>query len=183
MEDVNYNGKTVRVNPFAGYFYRDNLMIGVKLGYSQTNVQLDNLSLVIDDLDFSLSNMKYTETLYSGTIFHRSYVGLDAGKRFGLFNETNLAFSTGNSNFSRQVDGEPYVTQTAVTQIRLGINPGVCVFIMENVAAEFSLGVAGLTYRKEKQTINDIDSGSRRNSGANFKINLFNIYIGVTVCL
>lgn len=183
LEDLNYYGKTIRVNPFAGYFYKDNLMLGVKLGYTQTIAQLDNIGLAIEDLDFSLSDMRLSETMYSGTIFHRSYVGLDAGKRFGLFNETNLAFSTGNSSFTRIADNEPVVTETSITEMRLGINPGISVFIMQNVAAEFSFGVAGLTYRHEKQTINQVDSGSRKNSGANFKINLMNINIGVTVCL
>lgn len=67
----------------------------LKLGYNHTVAQLDNLALNMDDLDFSLKDIRYTEDTYSLGLFHRSYVGLDAGRRFGLFNETTLSFNTG----------------------------------------------------------------------------------------
>lgn len=183
LEGLNYHGKTARVNPFAGYFFRDNQMIGLKLGYSHTIAQLDNIDLAIEDLDLSLADMRLSETLYSGTIFHRSYVGLDMGRRFGLFNEINLSFTTGTSSFTRLKEGKPVNTETSIKEIQLGISPGISIFIMQNVAAELSVGVAGLTYRDQQQKINQVESGSFRNSGANFKINILNINIGVTVCL
>ncbi|MEG1617773.1 MAG: hypothetical protein RR202_13275 [Bacteroidales bacterium] len=183
LEELNYYAKTLRVNPFIGYFYKDNQVVGVKLGYANTFARLDNVSLAMDDLDFTLSDIQLSETLFNTVIYHRSYVGLDSGRRFGLFNETYLSYNSGNSSFSRLADEKPVLTETRINQIQLGINPGISVFMMQNVCAEFSFGVAGITYRSEKQKIDQVESGSFKRSGANFKINLLNINIGVTVCL
>lgn len=193
LKDFDAHARTISVKPFIGYAIRDNMVVGAKMGYNHNIVQLDRLSLNVEDLDFSLHDIRFTEDTYSLGVFHRSYVGLDRGKRFGLFNETTLTYNGGTGRFSRgkeaqegEADSEvaDFVnTETTLHELHLGINPGVCVFIMENVAAELSFGVAGFKYRNEKQRNNKGEEGTRRKSGADFKINLFNINIGITVCL
>ena len=54
---------------------------------------------------------------------------------------------------------------------------------MENISAELSFGVAGFKYREENQTTNGESSGWRKSSGANFKINILNISIGIVAYL
>ncbi len=183
IEGFDSHLRMMSIKPFIGYAVKDNLIIGARLGYSHAVGQLDNLSIQIDDIDVSLSNMRYTEDLYSFALFHRSYVGLDTNRRFGLFNETALAYNTGTSRFSREFQEQPRITDTTIHELHLGINPGIAVFIMQNVSAEFSFGVAGLKFRYEKQRNNQGETGSRHKSGADFKINLFNINIGITFCL
>lgn len=90
-----------------------------------------------------------------------SYVGLDAGRRFGLFNETTLSFNTGTTRFSRGTENAEAAaadsenafksTETTLYELHLGINPGVAVFIMQNVSAEVSFGVIGFKYSSETQ--------------------------------
>lgn len=193
LKNFDCHARTVSVKPFIGYAIRNNITIGAKLGYNHTVAQLDNLALNMDDLDFSLKDIRYTEDTYSLGLFHRSYVGLDAGRRFGLFNETTLSFNTGTTRFSRGKDSAETTatesentfrsTETTLYELHLGINPGVAVFIMQNVSAEVSFGVIGFKYSSEKQKNNLGETGKRHNSGANFKINLFNINIGITLCL
>lgn len=193
LKDFDCHARTVSVKPFIGYAMQNNMVIGAKLGYNHTVAQLDNLALNMDDLDFSLKDIRYTEDTYSIGLFHRSYVGLDAGRRFGLFNETTLSFNTGSTRFSRgKEDGEANATEaekafksteTTLYELHVGINPGIAVFIMQNVSAEMSFGVIGFKYNSETQKNNLGETGKRRNSGANFKVNLFNINIGITLCL
>ena len=57
------------------------------------------------------------------------------------------------------------------------------VFITKNLCAEMSFGVAGLKFRSEKQRDEMGVEGKRRTSGADFKINILNINIGLTLCL
>lgn len=67
--------------------------MGVKLGYKHTDGHLGNVSFKIDDdVNFTLKELKLKEELYNCTFFHSSYIGLDPGKRFGLFNENQSAF-------------------------------------------------------------------------------------------
>lgn len=183
LKDFDCNFRTFSVKPFWGYAIRDNLVVGMKLGYNHTIAQLDNISLDVEDLDVSLKDIRYAEDTYSVAAFHRSYVGLDRGKRFGLFNETTLSYNTGTSSFSRGIGEGLKRTETTVNELHLGINPGLAVFIVQNVCAEVSFGVVGFKYRVEKQKNNLGETGKRRDSGANFKINLFNINIGITLCM
>ena len=184
LKDFDCNFKTFSLKPFMGYAVADNMVVGVKLGYNHTIADLGNVSIDMgDDLDFSLTNMRYAEDLYSFGVFHRSYVGLDRGKLFGLFNETTLTYKNGSSSFARG-EGEDYKrTETTINELHLGISPGVAVFITQNICAELSFGVVGFKYRSESQKNNLGETGKRRNSGADFKINLFNINIGLTVCM
>lgn len=183
LKDFNFDGRTLSIKPFVGYAIKDNIILGFKFGYNHTMGNLDNLSLKIDDdLDFSLNDIGYIQDLYTFAIFHRSYVGLDRGRRFGLFNEISLGYNTGTTRFTRSKEVDLNATDTRVHELHVGLNPGVCVFIMENVSAEISFGVVGFKYRYEKQTNNLGEVGHNRNSGANFKINLLNINIGITLC-
>lgn len=184
LKDFDCNFKTFSMKPFAGYAVANNVIVGVKLGYDHTIADLGGVKVDLgDDNSFSLDNMRYGEDLYSFGVFHRSYVGLDKGKLFGLFNETTLTYKNGTSSFERG-EGEAFKrTDTTINELHLGINPGVAVFITQNVCAELSFGVVGFKYRVEKQKNNLGETGKRRESGANFQLNLFNINIGLTFCL
>lgn len=184
LKDIDCTFRTLSVKPFIGYAIKDNIVIGAKMGYNHTVAGLGNISLNIDeDLNYELKDMSYNEDSYTIGLFHRSYVGLDRDKRFGFFNETTLSYNSGSTTFSRGEGDTMKKTDTTINELHIGLNPGVVVFIMENVCAEVSLGVVGFKYRSEKQKNNEGEVGTRRSSGANFKINLFNINIGITLCL
>lgn len=183
LKDIDLNLRTLSVKPFVGYAIKDNTVVGLKFGYSRISGGINNLALNIEDLDIALKDIKYTDDSYSFSLFHRSYIGLDPKGLFGLFNETTLGYSTGSTRFSRGVDETLKYTDTSINQLKVGINPGIAIFIMPNVGAEVSFGVAGFTYNWEKQKKSSGETGKRTNSGANFKINLFNINIGLTVCI
>ena len=183
LKDIDLNLRTLSVKPFVGYAIKDNTVVGLKFGYSRISGGIDNLALNIEDLDIALKDIKYTDDSYSFSLFHRSYIGLDPKGLFGLFNETTVGYSTGSTRFSRGADETLKYTDTSINQLKVGINPGIAIFIMPNVGAEVSFGVAGFTYNWEKQKKSSGETGKRTNSGANFKINLFNINIGLTVCI
>lgn len=183
LKDIDLNLRTLSIKPFVGYAIKDNTVVGLKFGYSRISGGIGNLSLNIEDLDISLKDIKYTDDSYSFSLFHRSYIGLDPKGLFGLFNETTLGYSTGSARFSRGADENLKYTDTSVNQLNIGINPGIAISIMPNVGAEVSFGVAGFTYNWEKQKKSSGETGKRTNSGANFKINLLNINIGITVCI
>lgn len=184
LDNFTFNAKTISVNPFIGYFFKDNQSIGMKWGYRQTSGRLENVSVKIDDdVNFSLKDLGLKEEIYSCTFFHRSYIGLDAGKRFGLFNETSLNIGYGKSVFARGTDETLKETTTKILEARLGISPGLAVFIMENVSVECSIGIMGFKYRQENQTNNQGEKGQHLNGGANFRVNLFDLNLGLIISL
>ncbi|MFS2924367.1 hypothetical protein AAHJ11_16455 [Bacteroides sp. 90-K9/2] len=184
FDNFDCDGRNLNFSVYGGYAVCDNMVLGLKFGYRNMRGALNNITLKIDDdVDFSLKDLKLEQNLYNVSFFHRSYVGLDAGKRFGLFNETALTFNFGKSKFDRGVDENLVNTQTDIFEVQLGINPGLAVFIMQNVSIECSLGIAGIRYRQEKQKNNLGETGKRMTGGSNFRVNPFNISLGLTICL
>ncbi|MBR6757882.1 MAG: hypothetical protein IKM35_05365 [Bacteroidaceae bacterium] len=183
IKDFNFTGSLFGIHPFVGYFVSDNNCIGVKLGYSTTGANLGKINIdIMEDMNIALPNMAYNAKIYSAGIFHRAYLGLSRNGQVGVFNETSLTFESGTSHFIRG-DEETGIqdTKTVSNQIALGLNPGISVFVLNNVSANVSVGILGLNYKQSKQYTNNIETGMYRSSGANFKINILNINIGITV--
>lgn len=184
LKDFDFGGKIYSINPTISYFIRHNQSIGLRFSYSHGVADLNKLALDFDeDLNFSIHDVSYMNETYSAGIFYRNYIGLGATKRFGVFNEVDLSFQTGNSHFDRIFNEEPKQTVTNIVQASLNFSPGVAVFIQDYVAFNVSFGIFGLKWRKEHQMTDGVDEGSRFSSGANFKFNIFNINFGLMVVI
>ena len=114
-------------------------------------------------------------------MFHRSYVGLDAKGRFGLFSQSELIYTTGKYRFD--VDSEMDNTYTKTNTLRLALRPGLAVFMMNNVSVHASIGVGGVSYNHYKYFEDGVQVGKRSAGKANFKINITDINIGVAIHL
>ena len=183
IKDFNFTGSLFGIHPYVGYFVSDNNCIGLQLGYSATNANLGNLSIdILEDMDISLSDLSYNLKKFSAGIFHRAYIGLTRSGQIGVFNETSLTLESGTSHFIRGNQETGFKdTKTISNEVVLGINPGISVFVLKNVSANVSVGILGLNYRSSKQYIDNVETGVYKTGGANFKINILNIKIGVTV--
>jgi hypothetical protein len=182
LSDLDFGGSMFSIKPSVSYFISNNLSVGVRLGYTQGNARLGSMGVDFDeDINFEISDASYKTQSYTAAVNGRYYIGLTRNGRFGVFNEVELAFSSGNSDFTRNYAGSPRVTHTTFTDARLNFSPGLSVFMMKNVSFNISLGVFGLYLKNEKQVTDGVYEGSRFTSGANFKFNLFNINFGLGV--
>lgn len=182
LTDISLYGKTYAIRPSVSYFFNHNQSVGLKVSYNHSEAGIRSFGVDIDeDLSFNLSDVGYESTTYTAAVSYRSYVGLGRSKRFAVFNEVDLGFTSGSSDFTRRYNDEPKRTHTRINEVALNFSPGVCVFIMENVSFNVSFGVFGLKYRKEHQSTNGVDEGSRVSTGANFRFNIFNINFGLGV--
>ena len=187
LEHIDADGTVATVKPFFGYAYRDNQMLGVRFGYRHISASLDNLGFDLgeqNDLSGSLGDMDLTSDNFTFSFFHRSYVGLDAKGRFGLFAELEASFSTGTSRFSSKSGDEPKTNNSNNIQAKLAFNPGVAVYIFPNVCGTLSFGLGGIQYSHVTQK-NDAGEkiGSRDASKMRFRLNLADINIGMTIHL
>ncbi len=182
ITDFDFEGHSFSIRPYISYFFAHNQSIGMKLGYSRNSAELGSLDVDFgEDLNFSLKDVDYRSEKYSASIFYRHYIGLDDSRRFAVFNEVDLEFSSGNGSFSRQYGGVPRVTETVTTEARMNFSPGFCCFVHDYVSFNVSFGVFGVYLTKQKQKTDNVEEGSRFSSGANFKFNLFNINMGIAV--
>ena len=184
LKNVDFNGKMYSIKPYVSYFVRSNQSVGLKFDYTRGIADLGSLAMDFDsDLNFNLRDISYYQQSFSVAAFHRAYVGLASNGRFGIFNEVDLSFGSGSSRFKRLYNGEPKDTRTIITQGALNFSPGVCVFLQDFMSFNVSFGVFGLKWRKENQSTDGVDEGSRVTSGANFRFNIFNINFGLMVVI
>lgn len=184
LKDVNFKGKMYSIKPYISYFVRNNQSVGLRFNFSRGHGDLGKLAMDFDeDINFTIRDVSYYSQNLSTSIFYRNYIGLNKSRRFGIFNEVDVTVGSGTSRFKRIYNGAPRDTRTVITQGSLNFSPGVCVFIQEYVAFNVSFGVFGLHFRREHQTTDGVDEGTRFTSGANFRFNIFNINFGMMVVI
>lgn len=182
ISDIDFNGKLWSIKPYFQYFFKSNLSVGLRLGYTQGRANIGAFNVDIDeDMSFNLHDIMYKSNSYSASFTFSQYLGIARKGRFGVFNEVELALSGGDSDFNRPFNGEMRRTHTTTFQAALNFSPGVCVYVLDQVSFNVSLGVFGLNIKHEKQKVNDEELGWRTTSGANFRFNIFNINFGIAV--
>lgn len=182
LSDVDISAHIFSIKPYVSYTFKNNVAAGLRLEYSNMQGDIHNLNLDIDeDMNFSLNDIMYRSESYSASLLLTQYIGLSRRGRFGVFNEVQLSFSGGTSDFNRPYNSVLRCTHTNFFDARLTYSPGLMVFVMKNVSCNLSFGVFGFYIRKEKQSVNGEYVGNRVNSGANFRFNIFNISFGLAV--
>ncbi len=186
LDDLNFKGSVFTVNPSVGYFFRDNMCVGTRFGYSKVDGNLGNVSLDLgsEDLNLSLSDILMRSQVMNMGLFLRSYAGVDPKGVFGLYAELELMYKVGNSMFSYTTSSGPSTTNTNNNQLRLGISAGVAVYILPKVCCNLSFGLGGISFNKIRQ--HDAAgqyTGGRTATSMNWKLNLLDIGIGFNVHL
>ncbi len=175
------------INPFIGYFYRDNRCVGLRFGYSRVGGSVDGGVLDLgesNDMSFEIPTVGMSSSSFDYAIFHRSYLSLDKRGSFGLFAEFELQASDGESFISYDISGTSQKIKSDNFAVDLGFNPGIVVFVLDNVSTNVSIGLGGLGYKHVKQyDEGGAISGSRQTSKLSLKLNVTDINFGVTIHL
>lgn len=173
-----------RISPFIGVSYAKNQVLGARFAYQTTQGKVDNVSLQAgdnEDYTFTLSNVDLSQRSYAGALFHRAYIGLDLRGRFALYNETRVEFTYGQNSFSY---GENTLDQyTKNRQVGVTFHPGVAVCIMNNVSMHASVGIGGVRLSDSRIFDGAEMIGKRMAMNANFRLNLMDISLGITLHL
>ncbi len=191
VENLKLGGSVVSVKPYFGYFYRNNLSIGARFGYTRMAGHFDNANInlgnFINGIEFTTEGigLDYLSNAYSFSVFHRAYVPLDKRGRFGVFGELELVGSYGRSHFGFMYSNEWNKSVSDNYKVAFNFNPGIAAYIFPNVCATVSFGLGGLQYTHIKQFDADLNptGGTRNYSQLRYRLNIAQINIGVTVHL
>lgn len=182
VSDVSIGGHAFTIKPYLQYFIRNNMAVGLKFSYYNAQGNVDSFALdVDDDMNFNLHDIMYHSRSFSYAATLTQYIGLARRGRFGVFNEVEVAMNHGTSQFQRPFGGQLRTTKTVTTEGQINFSPGIQVFIMKQVAFHVSFGVFGFSFKNEKQYEDEVFTGKRFSSGANFRFNIFNINFGIAV--
>lgn len=184
IKNVQGLGYTFNVSPYVGYFFKDNMAAGLRFGYNRTYLDMANFELNLgEDFNINLKDLYYLEHEYQVSGFLRTYMPIDKSKIFGLFNEVRLTYAYGVGKNSTGAGTEYDGTYEQAHNLQIGIAPGMSAFVTNWSAVEVSVGVMGYNFKWQNQKTNQVETGMRRTSSGNFKINLFSINIGMTFYL
>lgn len=181
IQNLNAHGTMFSVAPTISYAVKDNAAIGLKIKYSNTSAGISeaDFSLLSDDLALNIENVKGYSNAIQSAVFYRSYVGLDNQGRFGLFTDISLAYSHNKTSFS--YNSESMDSYTLANKLKLGIHPGLEVFVMNNISTHFSIGIGGISYTNTKYFKNNEFVGQRNVSKARFMLDVTDISMGMTI--
>lgn len=163
-------GYTFTVEAFGGYFFRDAMAIGLRAGYSRTWFDID--FSILEDLMDVKEHRKYVSNGFFVQPLLKNYLKVLDSRLFYLFNETSIMveYSYGISQTDNGEDMKK--TRNRGWSIEAGINPGICVMVLNRIAFETSVGLLGLS-----SSIIDVEENDETKSRVvynvvNFTINL-----------
>ena len=163
-------GYTFTVEAFGGYFIRDAMALGLRAGYSRTWFDVD-FSILEDVMDIK-ERRKYVSNGFFVQPLLKNYLKVLNSRIFYLFNETSVSveYSYGIS----QTDNGEDLKKTRNTgwAIKAGINPGICVMVLDRFAFETSVGLLGLSS-------NIVDIEENGESSSRFVYNVVNFTINL----
>lgn len=184
MDGFNSDGYTFKVSPMVCYAFKDNVAAGGRFSYGRTLTKLSDLSINLDeDNQFDVNDLYQLKHSYSAMAVLRNYVTLGSSRRFALFSETQLGMGGSQSKVVSKGGDSVTGTYSTTTDFNIGVAPGIVAFINNYTAVEISVGVLGLNFSKVKQTTDQVYTGERSSSSANFRINLFSIGLGIAFYL
>lgn len=183
INGLDANASMTKIAPFFAYSYHNNRSIGVRFQYTTASggVSKGELDLLSDDLNFEVENLRADLTSFQASIYHRSYLGLDNKGRIGVFADIALSYANNKNVFSYSEDTRHSFARTH--QLKLGLFPGVVIFPMNNISTHVSMGIGGVSYNHTDYVKDGQVIGSRDFSKANFKLDVLDISIGLTIHL
>lgn len=163
-------GYTFTVEAFGGYFIKDAMAIGLRAGYSRTWFDVD-FSLMEDLLDLA-EHRKYVSNGFFVQPLLKNYLKVFDSETFYFFNETSISVEY-SYGMSQADDGEDMKkTLNNAWSIDVGINPGICIMVLNRFAFETSVGLLGLS----SSVMNVEENGTSKSKFVynivNFTINL-----------
>ena len=163
-------GYSFTVEAFGGYFIKDALALGLRAGYSRTWYDID-VSLMEDLVDLS-QHRKYVSNGFFVQPFLKNYLKVFDSKILYFFNETSLMVEY-SYGLSQADDGEDVSrTRNRMWTFEFGLNPGLCIMVLDRLAFETSVGLLGLSSSVVEVEENDKTHSELVYNIVNFTINL-----------
>ena len=133
--------------------------------------------------DGDLYSEDFFATQYSFCPFLKNLTPLDKKGRFNIITQIEL-WNQIEQGVTQTILNENVTRKNSVKYTGLlGVRPGISVFVLQNVAFETTLNVAGVKYTYEKIKTTDKPDSKTETANIDFKIDILQLNIGVFVYL
>jgi|GEM_PF-2442762 len=167
---------SIRVD--GAYAFADNNFAGLALQYGQSKK-----SGLYKNSDGEIYSEDYYGNQYSFCPFIKNLTPLDKKGRFNIITQIEL-WNQVEQSITQTILNETVTRKNSVKYTGLlGVRPGISVFVLQNVAFETTLNVAGVKYSYEKIKTTDKPDTKTETANIDFKIDILQLNIGIFVYL
>lgn len=166
-----------RLSVNGAFAYTDNHAVGVRLQYTNGNCSVDAATLdLLGNFSYDVKDVRAKTYSYGGSVFNRSYVGLDSRGRVGVFLDTGIGYTKSRSDISTS-------SYTVNNKVSLSLSPGVVYFPMNTISVFAFISLADISYNNSKGYSGGEFTGERNFFRAQARLDLFSINFGLSVHL
>jgi hypothetical protein len=156
----------------GGYMLKPRFAVGFGLRADQSR-----LTKTTVDSDGIMADVQEAGSIFTSSVFIKNFIPLTANQRINLYNLVGIAYIDDRNNsesFSQDILTRTYTHQTSV---RLGISPGIQVFIVEGFATEVGVNVAGLSGTRKVVSVNGVEDSSVETFDLDLRLNILSLSI------
>lgn len=181
LQGLNAKASLLRLAPEAAYTFMDNRAVGARFQYTNINGIVDAATAdLLGNLSITLENVQAHSKSMSGSVFQRTYIGLDPKGRIGLFWDYILGYTWTKTQFQTGGASSSY---TLNKKMHVGFAPGIVYFPMNNISIQACICVADLSYNDVSAFDSGAKVGNRKAWKAQAKLNILDLNFGLTIHL
>jgi hypothetical protein len=167
---------TIRLD--GAYAFANQNFAGLALLYGQSKK-----TGLYENGDGELYTEDFFATQYSFCPFLKNLTPLDKKGRFNIITQIEL-WNQIEQGVTQTILNETVTRKNSVKYTGLlGVRPGISVFVLNNVAFETTLNVAGVKYSYEKIKTTALPDSKTETANIDFKIDILQLNIGIFVYL
>ena len=181
LQGLNANASMLRISPNASYTFAHNHAIGARFQFTNIHGMIDSATAdLLGNFSLSIENVNALSRTFGGSVYQRSYWGLDRKGRVGIFWDYILGWSRTKTQFDVGNSMDKYSIKN---KIHVGFAPGLVYFPMNNVSIQASICVADFSYNKVNAYDGGAVVGTRKAWNMQASLNILDINLGLTVHL
>lgn len=181
LQGLNLRASMLKITPEAAYTFKNNHAVGVKFNYLKFGGMLDSATAdLLGNMSLSVSDINAATNSMGGSVFQRTYIGIDKQGRFGIFWDYILGYTRAKTQFA---SGEASNSHTVKEKVYLAFSPGVIYFPMNNVSIHANISIADVSYATTKAYQNGNEVGMHKGWKAQAGLNLLNLSFGLAIHL
>lgn len=181
LQGLTANASMLKISPEAAYTFRDNHAVGIRFNYVKFGGMLDAATAdILGNISLSVNDINATSTSMGGSVFQRTYLGIDKQGRFGIFWDYILGYSRTKMQFAAGDSSDSHVIRE---KANIAFAPGIVYFPMNNVSVQANISIADVSYSDTAAYQDGNQVGTHRGWKANVGLNLLNLSFGLTIHL
>lgn len=182
LQGLSARASMLKIAPEAAYTFKNNHAVGVKFNYMKAGGMIDAATAdLLGNLSLSVGDINAVSNSMGGSIFQRTYIGIDKQGRFGIFWDYILGYTRAKTQFGTGDAGAP--SHTVKEKVNIAFAPGVVYFPMNNVSVQANVSIADLSYATTTAYQGGSEVGTHKGLKAQAGLNLLNLSFGLTIHL